>query len=153
LSDSRLLTLLIGHALQENVLPQQIRPAESDPPGTLSERITIRITPGDAASILERARAREMRPATYLAALVHSHATAEASIPLAEIAELRRAVAALTAAGRHLRQMAGDAHHGNESDGRIRRVLPALVEGVERVRRSVKDYIGANVSSWGGAHE
>ncbi len=153
LSDSRLLTLLIAHALQENELPLPIRPVERDLSRALSERITIRVTPGDAARILERARAREMRPATYLAALVHSHATAEAAVPVAEIAELKRAVAALTAAGRHLRQMADDAYHENETDSGMRRVLPALVEGVERVRRSVKDYIGANASSWGGAHE
>lgn len=127
--------------------------ADGDPPRALSERITIRITPGDAARILERARAREMRPATYLAALVHSHATADVSIPIAEIAELKRAVAALTAVGRYLRQVTGDARHGSESDGGLRRLLPALIEGVERVRRSVKDYVRASASSWAGTHE
>ena len=56
-----------------------------------SDRITIRLRPGDGLEVIRRATERGMRPATYVSALVRAHITANPPLPAAEVnANLRK---------------------------------------------------------------
>jgi hypothetical protein len=150
-SDSKLLTLLIDHTLRESAL------SAANPPlqvvlGRATERLTVRLRPKDAERVHQRAQSRGMRSATYLAYLIHAHVTAAPSVPVAEIAELKRAVASLTAIGRNLNQLVKASHQGQGIDAHLRRLLPPLIGGIEQVHRAVKDYTRANLSSWDASH-
>lgn len=64
-----------------------------------TDRITIRLRPGDGATITQRAAARGMKVSAYLAALVRAHVQANPPLPTTELAALRKSVAILAGLG------------------------------------------------------
>lgn len=64
-----------------------------------TDRVTIRLRPGDGAAVTQRAAARGMKVSAYLAALVRAHVQASPPLPAAELAALRRSVAILAGLG------------------------------------------------------
>jgi len=98
-----------------------------------SDRITIRLRPGDGGTIARRAAARGMKASAYLAALVRAHLRANPPLPAAELAALKESVAVLTGLGHVLARMArgpilaGEDREGLRKDiAHIRIVLAAL---------------------------
>lgn len=64
-----------------------------------TDRVTIRLRPGDGATITRRAAARGMKVSAYLAALVRAHVQANPPLPTPELAALRKSVAILAGLG------------------------------------------------------
>jgi hypothetical protein len=64
-----------------------------------TDRVTIRLRPGDGATITQRAAGRGMKASAYLAALVRAHVLANPPLPTAELAALRKSVAILAGLG------------------------------------------------------
>ena len=151
LSHSKLLLLLIDSALKDNTSTSVEVPLAAREAEPASQRVTIRLRSGDAEAIAQRAVQREMRAATYLAGLVRAHVASRPPLPRAEIEELKRAVASLSAVGRNLNQLVHLAHCGQGVDASTRRLLNPIVMGVERVWQAVKAHVVGNLESWRGA--
>jgi len=83
-------TLLGDVPMSDSAAPPVVDPA--------SQRITIRLRAGDRQKIRERAAARRMKDAGYLAALVRAHVVADPPLPAAELQQLKSTIAALRAA-------------------------------------------------------
>lgn len=66
------------------------RPKEST-----SDRITIRLRPGDRQTIAERARQRSTKASTYIAALVRAHVASNPPMTANELTAFKQAVAVL----------------------------------------------------------
>lgn len=64
-----------------------------------TDRITIRLRPGDGTTIAQRAAARGMKVSAYLAALVRAHVQANPPLPTAELAVLKKTVTILAGLG------------------------------------------------------
>jgi hypothetical protein len=64
-----------------------------------TDRVTIRLRPGDGATITQRAAARGMKVSAYLAALVRAHVQTSPPLPTTELAALRKSVAVLAGLG------------------------------------------------------
>jgi hypothetical protein len=64
-----------------------------------TDRITIRLRPGDGGTIARRAAARGMKVSAYLAALVRAHVQANPPLPAAELAVLKKSVTVLAGLG------------------------------------------------------
>jgi hypothetical protein len=64
-----------------------------------SDRITIRLRPGDGLGVIRRATERDMKPATYISALVRAHISANPPLPTAEINVLKTAIVVLANLG------------------------------------------------------
>ena len=67
------------------------------PPAT--DRITIRLRPGDGQAIVRRAAQRGMRPSAYLAALVRAHVAVNPPLAVDELAALKHGIAVLAGLG------------------------------------------------------
>jgi hypothetical protein len=70
--------------------------AEYDPAAErvrATDRITIRLRPGDGAIIAHRARERGVKTATYLAAMARAHIAADPSLFAHELAALKQSIA------------------------------------------------------------
>jgi hypothetical protein len=98
-----------------------------------TDRITIRLRPGDGATIAQRAAARGMKASAYLAALVRAHLRANPPLPAAELAALKESVAVLAGLGHIFARIArgpdltGEDRQGLRKEiGHIRIVLAAL---------------------------
>ena len=76
-------------------------------------RLTVRLRADDHQLLRERAAARGMVPATYVAVYVRSHLRALAPLPKTEYLAVRSAVLELSAIGRNLNQIARAANQGH----------------------------------------
>lgn len=74
-----------------------------------SDRITIRLRPGDGLEVIRRATERGMKPATYISALVRAHIATNPPLPAAELSALKNSVAVLAGIGSLL---ANTSRHG-----------------------------------------
>lgn len=108
------------------------RPAgESENRPGVADRLTLRLRKGDRALAAERARARGMKTASYLALLIHNHVRDAAVLPPNELDQIKVTGARLAALGRQLR-MFGMPNTLSES------VASDLGEAIASVRREVE---------------
>ena len=104
-SESALALIAIRDVLNPDATP--IGETEPTPAlGPATDRITIRLRPGDGASIARRAAQRGMKPSAYIAALVRAHVTHSPPWPASELAALKQSVVLLAGLGRLLAQAA-----------------------------------------------
>lgn len=92
LSESALAMIAIRTVLDPDAAPVR----ESVPPparGPATDRITIRLRPGDGESIARRAAQRGMKSSAYLAALVRAHLAVNPPLTANELAALKQSVA------------------------------------------------------------
>jgi hypothetical protein len=103
LSESALAMIAIRKVLDTDAAPlRESVPAPARGPAT--DRITIRLRPGDGESIARRAAQRGMKPSAYLAALVRAHVAVNPPLTANELAALKQSVAVLAGVGRVLAQ-------------------------------------------------
>lgn len=72
-----------------------------------SDRITLRLRPGDGFEVIRRATERGMKPATYISALVRAHIASNPPLPAAELAALKASIAVLAGIGTVLGNASG----------------------------------------------
>lgn len=105
--------------------------------GPATDRITIRLRPGDGASIARRAAERGMKRSAYIAALVRAHVVHDPPWPANELAALKQSVAVLAGLGRVLVQ-AGKSASGMARDDlqRIRAAVAALEQRTHELAKA-----------------
>jgi hypothetical protein len=146
MDESKLLTLLIDRVLERNAAPA--RPEVNARADSRTLRVTIRLRVGDGPLLDQRAQARGMKPATYLAALARAHLRGDPSLPMSELAEVKRAVAEISAVGRNLNQIARVANQRGVILDELFNELQAVSAEVERVQVAVAELVRANLISW-----
>ncbi len=92
-----------------------------------------------------------MKYTTYAAALIRAHVRADPPMPLEELARLERSLAAISAIGRRLNQIAGAVREGQGVDPGLRGELAAVLQAVEELRQALRDAVKANRISWESA--
>jgi hypothetical protein len=115
-------------------------------------RLSIRLAPDDRILLCDRATARGMPSATYVAVLVRSHLRNLAPLPKEELLALKRSVAELGAIGRNLNQIAKAANQGSKPAGAGCEDLGAMLRVAEGLRDHVKALLKANQISWEQGH-
>jgi hypothetical protein len=144
LDESKLLTLLIDRVLARNGLADELKCS----PRATAGRITLRLRPGDPARLAARAAARGLKPASYLTLLVHAHLSHDPPLPMAELAELKRAVGELSALGRSLSGRGSPVTPDSAAPVDWTEGVTAVRASVEQLRVSVADLVRANLVSW-----
>ena len=146
-SESALLKDLLDLALGSS------NPSAFDPDGPVTRapraaRLYVRLRPDDHLLLAERAAARRLAAASYVAALVRAHLRHLAPLPLAELQSLNRAVAELGAIGRNLNQLARAAQSVEPKVGPRTVDVLAMLRVCEALRDHVKALLKANALSW-----
>jgi hypothetical protein len=117
-------------------------------PELRGERLSIRLAPDDRLLLSERATARGMPSATYVAVLVRSHLRRLTPLPTEELAALKASIAELGAIGRNLNQIARALNAGAQSNGPGRQDLQAMLRIAVGLRDHVKALLIKNETSW-----
>jgi hypothetical protein len=158
MKDSALLKRMIELALQSaNVVSGSTAVATVDarsvgePPGPVS-RLTVRLRAEDQLLLRERATARGMAPATYVAVYVRAHLRSLAPLPKAEYLALRSAILELGSIGRNLNQIARAANQGERVAGPGRDDLRTMLMLCQGLRDHVKALLRANLRAWEHGH-
>ena len=117
-------------------------------PELRGERLSIRLAPDDRLLLCDRAAARGMPSATYVAVLVRSHLRRLTPLPGVELDALKRSIAELGAIGRNLNQIARSLNAGGRSDGPGRRDLESMLKIAVALRDHFRALLKANETSW-----
>ena len=145
MSDARLGLIAIRRLLDEELAATPSADPEGEP---ASERITIRLRPGDRRRVRERALARRMRDAGYLAALVRAHVVANPPLPKAEIEELKQAIGALVRAIADLSTCARELARHRKHTATVWNEVRKAREQVIALERQFHAYTKAAVIAW-----
>jgi len=144
MSESQLALIAIRSLLDSNPVARPV-PAQKE---AASDRITIRLRPGDRGAIRERASARGMKDSAYLAALVRGHIAANPPLPTAEIRALKAAVSVLAGYGRLLARTAREsAARGSPPEG-LRQDLNYFRVLVSELEETFHDYTRKALIAW-----
>jgi hypothetical protein len=111
-------------------------------------RLYVRLDPSDRLLLNERATARGMPAATYVAVLVRSHLRHLVPLPKQELLALNNAVAELSSIGRNLNQIARSMNRGERATGPGRDELRAMLQVGAALRDHVKSLLAGNAKSW-----
>lgn len=144
-TSSSLLRSLIDNALSAAGGAATFGGAEPQTASARSERLTVRLRPGDGQRFRARAAARGAKSATYLAILVRAHLSADPPLPETELIELKRVLSELAAVARALRSHGGS---GNDPGGIDRQELWSALDRVEQTRRATAEFVKASIASW-----
>ena len=142
LSESALALKAIRMVLSPDSVPADAAAAaRAREPAT--DRITIRLRPGDRDAISRRAVQRRMKVSTYTAALVRAHLAANPPLAAHELSALKQSVAVLLAIGQFLAKSARAA-----STDMIREDLQQTRAAVAAVEQRFHDFTKAALISW-----
>ena len=126
-------------------------PAPAGPVGR-QQRVSISLLSEDRRRLTERAAARGVASATYVALLVRSHLSGAAPLPKAEYRALLQSVHELTAIGRNLNQIARAINLSGKTVLPGRTEVLAMIKVAEALRDHFRELLKANSASWSHHH-
>jgi hypothetical protein len=152
LSESALLRRLVEAALVAVSAVKPEVPHTLDPV-PIDGKISVRLRTDDLQMLRDRAKARAMPTSTYVSLLIRSHLRSLTPLPTAELAELKRGVAELSAIGRNLNQIARAVNIAEPPTGPSKADLQALLRALGALHGHVRALINTNLESWRSGHE
>lgn len=144
MSESTLALIGIRSLLDSNGPP--VKSVEEPAPAT--DRITIRLRPGDHQAIARRAAQRGMKASTYLAALARAHLRANPPLPASELAALKHSIIVLAGFGRLLVETSRNPALAGPEREDLRQQLSRTRVAVEALERHTHDLARAALISW-----
>jgi len=147
ITDSAFLRQVLYLALRGSEPIEGPAPPRADPVGR-QNRLSVCLSGDDRRLVKERAAARGVASATYVALVLRAHLSGNAPIPKAEYQLLRQSVHELTAVGRNINQIARALNLGGNSTLPGRTEVLALLRVAEGLRDHFKDLLKANEASW-----
>lgn len=125
----------------------QPAPPPADPVGW-QNRVSVCLSNDDRRRLRERAVARGLASATYVALVLRAHLSGNAPIPKTEYQLLRHSVHELTAIGRNLNQIARALNMGGRTTLPGRTEVLAMLRVAEALRDHFRELLKANAASW-----
>jgi hypothetical protein len=113
-----------------------------------SDRLTIRLRPGDRHLIAERANRRGVKASTYITAMVRAHLRANPPLTGDELATFKQAVIVLAGIGRALVLRARSGVQSGNSDMDLREDLSRLRGTVTVLEQRMREFVKAALISW-----
>lgn len=138
-SASRLLNEIVESVVERS--PTDVAAPEEG----ASERISVRLRPGDRELLNARAAGRSMKAGSYVSMLVRAHVRGNAPLPTGELEALKVAVGQLGYLARTLQGLAS----GRPSvEGALGPVVRQLQDEVRDARVTVAALVRKNLESW-----
>jgi hypothetical protein len=121
-------------------------PAPVHDPGT--DRITIRLRPGDLRAIAQRSAARHTKPSKYIAALVRGHVARNPPLTTAELDAFKKAIVVLTGYGTLLARALRTMPQGTTSAAELVQHLAQTKAAVASLEERMHDFVYESLRSW-----
>ena len=146
-SESALALIAIRALLESNSPPTDGAATDSRrQPAT--DRITIRLRPGDHHALDQRATQRGMRTSRYLAALVRAHIAASPPLTVDELAVLKQGVAILAQLGRALSRTAHELRSAGTLPPELQKELALTRTVVAALEQRTHDIARSALITW-----
>lgn len=118
-----------------------------------TDRITIRLRPGDRRVINERANRRGMKASTYLAALIRAHIAANPPLTDNELGAYKQGVILLAGLGRLLTRMSRDGARAGSMPKDLQQELSRTRAMVAELEKVTHNLARAALMSWESGHD
>ena len=146
-SESELALRAIRMMLSLNSPPTgELSPVKRNAPAT--DRITIRLRPGDRAALNLRADARGIPASRYLAALVRAHIAGSPPLTVAELAILKEGVSVLAKVSRALSHTAQGISQGGLIPSELQKELTLTRRVVATLEQRTHDLAKSALVTW-----
>jgi hypothetical protein len=142
------LALIAIRALLESNGPQVDATTNGPRREPATDRITVRLRPGDGRAISQRASQRGMRASTYLAALVRAHVAANPPLTVGEIETLKQGVVLLAKLGQSLSHISRSAAQGGTLSPELQTRLTQTHAVVAALERRTRDVARSALITW-----
>lgn len=113
-----------------------------------TDRITIRLRPGDGAAIARRAAARDMKASGYLSALIRAHVRGNPPLPHAELAALKTSVTVLAGLGQVFARLARSSALTDTDRETLRNDFVHIQVVLTDLERQTHDFAKAALIAW-----
>jgi hypothetical protein len=120
----------------------------TEPRTPATDRITIRLRPGDGQAIAERASERGMKASAYLAGLVRAHLGANPPLARSELAALKQSVAVLSGLGTLLAQTARNPALSGPGIEDLRQAISRTRAAVTALEQRTHEFTRRALISW-----
>ena len=127
-------------------------PYATGPRTPATDRITIRLRPGDGQAISRRASERGMKLSAYLAALVRAHLAANPPLAASELSALKQSVVVLAGLSTLLTQTARNPALNGPALEDIRRILSRTRAAVAALEQRTQEVTRRALISWETQH-
>ena len=111
-------------------------------------RFYVRLQPEDQRLLRERAAARSLAPATYLAMLSRAHLRELSPLPREELAALKTVVGQLSAFGRNLNLLVRALNQGAKPPDSLMGSVQTMLRICQALHDHVKHLVKVNAVSW-----
>jgi hypothetical protein len=118
-----------------------------------SDRITIRLRPGDRRTLNQRAAQRGIKSSTYVAALLRAHIVASPPLTIDELAVLKHGVAVLAKLGRALSQTGRHVTQGDALPPEFQKELSLTRTVVAALEQRTQDLARSALVTWESHYE
>ncbi len=152
LTESAFLRRLVDRAI-EPLAPSPAAHANCVRDAARAERLYVRLYPDDRQLLAERALARGMASATYLAALARAHLRQLSPLPKAELLAFNQYAAYMGDINRHLHRIALFVEKGGDATERVRQDMKLFMKVAKIAQDLFKDALKANMKSWEAGFE
>jgi hypothetical protein len=123
-------------------------PYATGPRTPATDRITIRLRPGDGQAIARRAWDRGMKPSTYLAALVRAHVGVNPPLAANEVAALKHSIVILAALGNLLAQATRNSALSGQGLEDLRQDISRTRTAVAALEQRTHELVRRALVSW-----
>jgi hypothetical protein len=123
-------------------------PNATGPRTPATDRMTIRLRPGDGQAIAWRASERAMKPSAYVAALVRAHLAANPPLASSELAALKKSIVVLAGAGTLLAQTARNPALSGPGLEDVRQLLNRTRVALAALERRTHEFTQKALISW-----
>lgn len=118
-----------------------------------TDRITIRLRPGDGAAIARRAATRGMKASGYLSALVRAHVRGNPPLPHAELAALKSSVTVLARLGQVFARLARSSALTETDREAQRKDIAHVRAALAGLEQQTHDFAKAALIAWDSRSE
>ena len=123
-------------------------PYATGPRTPATDRVTIRLRPGDGEAIARRASERGMKPSAYLAALVRAHVGVNPPLAARELAALKQSIVVLAELGPLLAQTAHNPALSGPRLEEVRQIISRMRTAVAALEQRTHDLVRTALISW-----
>jgi len=128
-------------------------PNATGPRAPATDRMTIRLRPGDGQAIARRASERDMKPSAYVAALVRAHLATNPPLASRELANLKRSIVVLVTTGTLLAQTARNPALSGPALEDVRQLLNRTRAAVAALEQRTHEFTQKALISWETRHD
>jgi hypothetical protein len=123
-------------------------PHATGPRSPATDRITIRLRPGDGVAIARRASERGMKPSAYIAALVRAHVAVNPPLATKELAALKQSIVDLANLGPLLAETAHNPALSGARLEEVRQNISRTRAAVTALEQRTHDLVRTALISW-----